>query len=67
MNEKLIFFEIEKMNEYPKRDFNIYLSLVELGKINKFFNQFETMSEVFSALENLLKNGNISVKEEEKK
>ncbi len=66
-NEKLIFFEIEKINEFPKKDFNIYLSLEELGKINKFFNQFDTMSEVFSSLENLVKDKNILVKEEEKK
>ena len=67
INEKLIFFEIEKTSEYPKNDFNIYLSLEELGKINKFFNQFDTMSEVFSSLENLVKDKNILVKEEEKK
>ena len=66
-NEKLIFFEIEKINEFPKKDFNIYLSLEELGKINKFFHQFDTMSEVFSSLENLVKDKNILVKEEEKK
>ena len=67
INEKLIFFEVEKKNELPKRDFNLYLSLEELGKINRFFIQFETMSEVFSSLENIVTDKKISVKEEEKK
>ena len=67
INEKLIFFEVEKINEYPQKDFNIYLSLEELGKINRFFNQFETTSEVFASLENLLKDKNISIKEEKNK
>ena len=67
INEKLIFFEVEKINEYPQKDFNIYLSLEELEKINRFFNQFETTSEVFASLENLLKDKNISIKEEKNK
>ena len=67
INEKLIFFELEKLNLFPKKDFNIYLSLEELGKINKFFRQFDTISEVFISLETLLESKNISVIEEEKK
>ena len=67
INETLIFFEVEKINEYPQKDFNIYLSLEELEKINRFFNQFETTSEVFASLENLLKDKNISIKEEKNK
>ena len=67
INEKLIFFELEKANGFPKKDFNIHLSLEELGKINRFFNQFETMPEVLTSLETLLESKNISVVEEEKK
>lgn len=67
INEKLIFFELEKVNLFPKKDFNIHLSLEELGKINKFFNQFDTMSEVLNSLEILLESKNISVIEEERK
>ena len=62
----MIFFEIEKLNLFPKKDFNIHLSLEELGKINRFFNQFETMSEVLISLETLLASKNISVVEEER-
>ena len=65
-NEKLIFFLIEKENLFPKKEFSIYLSLEELSKINKFFNQFENLSEVFSSLEILLQSKNISILPEEK-
>ena len=67
INEKLIFFELEKVNLFPKKDFNIHLSLEELGKINRFFIQFETTSEVLISLETLLGSKNISVIEEERK
>ena len=67
INEELIFFELEKINLFPKKDFNIHLSLEELGKINKFFNQFDTMSEVLLSFETLLESKNISVIEEERK
>ena len=32
INEELIFFELEKVNLFPKKDFNIHLNLEELGK-----------------------------------
>ena len=66
-NETLIFFEIEKLDLIPKKDFNIHLSLNELGKINKFFNQFDEIAEVFISFDTLLGSKNISVFEEEKK
>ena len=66
-NETLIFFEIEKLNLIPKKDFNIHLSLKELGKINKFFNQFDEIAEVFISFDTLLGSKNISVFEEEEK
>ena len=67
INEKLIFFELDKKDVFPKKDFNIYLSLEELGKINRFFNQFETTSDVLVSLETLIESKNISVIEEERK
>ena len=67
INETIIFFEIEKLNIIPKNDFNIHLSLEELGKINKFFNQFDTTAEVFVSFDTLLESKKISVFEEEKK
>ena len=66
INEKLIYFEIEKINLFPKKDFNIYLSLEELGKINKFFLQFDSIAEVYASLETLIETKNISVIEEER-
>ena len=65
INEKLIFFELAKKDAFPKKDFNIFLSLEELGKINRFFNQFETTSEILNSLETLIDSKNISVIEEE--
>ena len=67
INEKLIFFELEKVNLIPKKDFNIHLSLEELGKIDRFFFQFDTTSEVLNSLETLLESKNISVVEGERK
>ena len=67
INEQLIFLEIEKANLFPKKDFNIYLSLEELGKMNKFFLQFDTTQEVYTSLETLFETKNISAIEEERK
>ena len=64
-NEKLIFLEMKKLNTFPQKDYNIYLSLEELIKINKFFNQFETTSEILSSFEILIESKNISVTEKE--
>ena len=66
INEQLIYLEIEKINLFPKKDFNIYLSLEELGKINKFFLQFDRIEEVYVSLETLIETKNISVIEEER-
>ena len=38
-NEQLMYFEINEKNKFLKEDdYNIYLNLEELGKINRFFN-----------------------------
>ena len=67
INDSLIFFELDKINSFPKKDFKVFLSLSELGRINKFFNQFEDTQEVLVSFENLIESKNISVVEEEKK
>ena len=37
-NEQLMYFEINEKNKFLKEDdYNIYLNLEELGKINRFF------------------------------
>ena len=67
INETLLFFELDKLNSFPKKDYKIYLSLDELGRINKFFNQFESTQEVLVSFDTLIESKNISVIEEEKK
>ena len=49
-NDKIIFFEIEEKDKFPKQDFNIFLNLEELGNINRYFYQFESLKEVYVAL-----------------
>lgn len=55
-NEKLILFEIEKAeeNEFPKKDYKLYLDLEQLIKIDKYFSQFESVSEIPLSFETLL-------------
>ena len=67
INDSLLFFELDKINSFPKKDFKVFLSLSELGRINKFFNQFEDTQEVLVSFETLIESKNISVVEEEKK
>ena len=66
-NEKLMFFEIEEKNKFPKQDFNIYLSLDELIKINKFFLQFDNLNEISESLKELIKKNSLKIENEEKK
>ena len=66
-NEKIIFFEVEEKNVFPKEDFNIYLSLEELGKINRYFFQFETTKEVFNSLKSLISKKYLTIIKEERK
>jgi len=65
-NEKIIFFEIEKENEFPKKEYNLLLDLEQLIKINKYFNQFESINEVESSFETLIETKKISLISEEK-
>ena len=65
-NEKIIFFEIEKENEFPKKEYNLLLDLEQLININKYFNQFESINEVESSFETLIEMKKISLINEEK-
>ena len=67
LNDKLIFFEVEEKNIFPKGEYNIYLSLEELGKINKYFLQFDTLKEVLESLKKLIEKNNLSIINDEKK
>ena len=66
-NEQLIYFEIKEKNAFVKDEYNLYIDLNELGKISRFFNQFETVKEVFDSLKSLIDKKNLSIIQEEKK
>jgi hypothetical protein len=61
LNEKLMFFKVDEKNTFPKEDFNIYLSLEELGKINRYFIVFETLKEVLESFKLLIDKNNLSI------
>ena len=65
-NEKIIFFEIEEKDQFPKQDFNIFLNLGELGGINRYFNQFESLEEVFDTLKKLIEQNSLFILKEDK-
>ena len=65
-NDKILFFEIEKSDQFPKDIFTKYLTFDELGKINKFFLQFDTLLEVVDSLKLIINNNNLSIIEEDK-
>ena len=66
-NEQLMFFEIKEKNAFLKDEFNLYTNLKELGDISRFFNQFETIKQVFNTIKKLINKKNISIIQEEKK
>ena len=53
-NEKIIFFEIDEKDKFPKKDYNIFLNLEELGNINRYFYQFESLKEVYDTLKKII-------------
>ena len=66
-NEQLMFFEIKEKNAFLKGEFNLYTDPKELGDISRFFNQFETLKEVFDSLKTLITKKNVSIIQEGKK
>ena len=66
-NEQLIYFEIKEKNTFVKDEYNLYINHKELGNINRFFNQFETLKEVFESLKSLIAKKNVTIIQEEKK
>ena len=65
-NEKLIFFEAEEEDIFPKNDFCLLKSLEELLKIDKYFRQFDNPKEVFDSLKIIILNKNLSIIKEDK-
>ena len=52
-NEQLIYFEIKEKNAFGKDEFNLYTNLKELGNINRFFYNFDTLKKVFEFLKKI--------------
>lgn len=65
-NDKILFFEIEKIGEFPKSQYNKYPNLDDLGKINKFFLQFESSEEIVNSFKDLISNQNLLIIEDNK-
>ena len=63
-NENYLFFEIDKQNDFPKNKYNKIFNLDELGKINKFFLQFEYTIEVINVIGSIIQNNKLSILEE---
>ena len=64
-NEKIIFFEAEEENVFPKQEFNLYQSLEQLTKIDRYFRQFDELKEVFEFFKAIISKNNLSVVKEE--
>ena len=65
-NEKLIYFEIEKEEEFPKKEYSLFLDLDHLLKINKYFSQFENFYEIQSSFETLIQMKKLNIINDEK-
>ena len=66
LNEKIMFFEIDEENVFQRKEFNLYQSLEELMKIDKFFRQFDNLNEVFNSIKILILNKNLTIIKEDK-
>ena len=65
-NEKIMFFEIDEENVFQRKEFNLYQSLEELIKIDKYFRQFDNLNEVFNSIKILIMNKNLTIIKEDK-
>ena len=65
-NETIIYFEIEEINHFPKKDFNIHLNLEQLCKISTFFLQFENLNEISETFKQLIEKKSIKIEKKEK-
>ena len=61
-----MFFEIEEENDFQRKEFNLYQSLEELIKIDKYFRQFDNLNEVFNSIKILILNKNLTIIKEDK-
>ena len=61
-----MFFEIDEENIFQRKEFNLYQSLEELIKIDKYFRQFDNLEEVFNSIKILIMNKNLTIIKEDK-
>ena len=61
-----MFFEIDEENIFQRKKFNLYQSLEELIKIDKYFRQFDNLNEVFNSIKILILNKNLTIIKEDK-
>ena len=61
-----MFFEIDEENVFQRKEFNLYQSLEELIKIDKYFRQFDNLEEVFNSIKILIMNKNLTIIKEDK-
>ena len=62
----MILFDVEKDNEFLQKEYKLYLSLEQLINIDKYFSQFESLSEIPSSFETLLEMKKIDIINEDK-
>ena len=64
-NDKLICFEIEKVEQFPKKQYYLYLNMEQLYKINGFFRALDSIPDIFSSLKNIIEKNNLLILEED--
>jgi len=64
-NEKLIYFEAEEENIFPKKEFSLYQSLEELCRLDKYFRQYDEMKEVFDFIKAIITKNNLLIIKED--
>ena len=66
-NEKLITFELQEENIFPKKQYLKEFSLDDLIKIDKIFRLFDSLEEVLNFFRKLINNKNVSILKENEK
>lgn len=64
-NKELMLIEIEEKILFPKKEHNMYINLEQLKKIDNYFCQFESLSEVCDSFEELIKMKNLCILKDE--
>ena len=65
-NDSIIFFQVEEINSLPIQDFNLHLNLEQIGKVNKFFLQFDNLNEISDSIKNIIDSKSIKIEKKDK-